>query len=430
MKALYTAAVALLLSVTTSAQINDDLSSQQGNDSYITIEKCYQKARSYYPLSKKYNLIALSEKYSLANASTAYIPQLSISAGATYQSEVITLPIDIPGFDSPKIDKDQYSSSLEIAQLIWDGGATNSRKQNIRAQSEVARKEFEVDMYALHERINNIYFGILLLDEQIKQLDIMIDEIRDMYNKVENCINNGVANNSDLDMVEVEIVTANQNRIKLESFKKAYLDMLSLLVGEKITSSSRLIKPAIPKISNNNNRPELALFEAKIKELESGKGFINAKNLPSIGVFVRGSYGKPGFNPFNNELTTYAIGGVKFSWNIGTLFTRKNEIRTIEIGKKNVDIAAEAFLFNNNLAATQQLAEIEKYQKIMCDDDKIIILRERIRKAAEAELENGTISTSDYIRELSKEEIAKQEKILHEIELLKSFYQLKTTLNN
>lgn len=430
MKALYTAAVALLLSVTTSAQINDDLSSQQGNDSYITIEKCYQKARSYYPLSKKYNLIALSEKYSLANASTAYIPQLSISAGATYQSEVITLPIDIPGFDSPKIDKDQYSSSLEIAQLIWDGGATNSRKQNIRAQSEVARKEFEVDMYALHERINNIYFGILLLDEQIKQLDIMIDEIRDMYNKVENCINNGVANNSDLDMVEVEIVTANQNRIKLESFKKAYLDMLSLLVGEKITSSSRLIKPAIPKISNNNNRPELALFEAKIKELESGKGFINAKNLPSIGVFVRGSYGKPGFNPFNNELTTYAIGGVKFSWNIGTLFTRKNEIRTIEIGKKNVDIAAEAFLFNNNLAATQQLAEIEKYQKIMCDDDKIIILRERIRKAAKAELENGTISTSDYIRELSKEEIAKQEKILHEIELLKSFYQLKTTLNN
>ncbi|MFA6713415.1 MAG: TolC family protein [Bacteroidales bacterium] len=430
MKALYTAAVALLLSVTTSAQINDDLSSQQGNDSYITIEKCYQKARSYYPLSKKYNLIALSEKYSLANASTAYIPQLSISAGATYQSEVITLPIDIPGFDSPKIDKDQYSSSLEIAQLIWDGGATNSRKQNIRAQSEVARKEFEVDMYALHERINNIYFGILLLDEQIKQLDIMIDEIRDMYNKVENCINNGVANNSDLDMVEVEIVTANQNRIKLESFKKAYLDMLSLLVGEKITSSSRLIKPAIPKISNNNNRPELALFEAKIKELESGKGFINAKNLPSIGLFVRGSYGKPGFNPFNNELTTYAIGGVKFSWNIGTLFTRKNEIRTIEIGKKNVDIAAEAFLFNNNLAATQQLAEIEKYQKIMCDDDKIIILRERIRKAAKAELENGTISTSDYIRELSKEEIAKQEKILHEIELLKSFYQLKTTLNN
>ncbi|MFA5325777.1 MAG: TolC family protein, partial [Bacteroidales bacterium] len=291
-------------------------------------------------------------------------------------------------------------------------------------------KEFEVDMYALHERINNIYFGILLLDEQIKQLDIMIDEIRDMYNKVENCINNGVANNSDLDMVEVEIVTANQNRIKLESFKKAYLDMLSLLVGEKITSSSRLIKPAIPKISNNNNRPELALFEAKIKELESGKGFINAKNLPSIGLFVRGSYGKPGFNPFNNELTTYAIGGVKFSWNIGTLFTRKNEIRTIEIGKKNVDIAAEAFLFNNNLAATQQLAEIEKYQKIMCDDDKIIILRERIRKAAKAELENGTISTSDYIRELSKEEIAKQEKILHEIELLKSFYQLKTTLNN
>jgi outer membrane protein TolC len=285
-------------------------------------------------------------------------------------------------------------------------------------------------MYALHERINNIYFGILLLDEQIKQLDIMIDEIRDMYNKVENCINNGVANNSDLDMVEVEIVTANQNRIKLESFKKAYLDMLSLLVGEKITSSSRLIKPAIPKISNNNNRPELALFEAKIKELESGKGFINAKNLPSIGLFVRGSYGKPGFNPFNNELTTYAIGGVKFSWNIGTLFTRKNEIRTIEIGKKNVDIAAEAFLFNNNLAATQQLAEIEKYQKIMCDDDKIIILRERIRKAAKAELENGTISTSDYIRELSKEEIAKQEKILHEIELLKSFYQLKTTLNN
>ena len=430
MKALYTAAVALLLSVAASAQINDELSLRQDNESYLTIEKCYQKARLHYPLSKKYNLISLSEKYNLANASAAYIPQLSISAGATYQSEVITLPIDIPGFDSPKIDKDQYSSSLEIAQLIWDGGATNSRKQNIRAQSEVSRKEFEVDMYALHERINNIYFGILLLDEQIKQLDIMIDEIRDMYNKVENCINNGVANNSDLDMVEVEIVTANQNRIKLESFKKAYLEMLSLLVGEKITSSSRLIKPAIPKISNNNNRPELALFEAKIKELESGKGFINAKNLPSIGVFVRGSYGKPGFNPFNNELTTYAIGGVKFSWNIGTLFTRKNEIRTIEIGKKNVDIAAEAFLFNNNLAATQQLAEIEKYQKIMCDDDKIIILRERIRKAAKAELENGTISTSDYIRELSKEEIAKQEKILHEIELLKSFYQLKTTLNN
>lgn len=423
----------------------------------LTIDECYARAQQHYPLVKQYELIEKSEKYSLNNAAMAYIPQLSISASATYQTDVTSFPQGIPGVTLPQLDKDQYQAIAELTQIVWDSGAVRAKRNNIKAQSEVSRREYEVEMYKLRDRINNLYFGILLIDNQISRLDVLMTELASTYKRVENCIDNGVANESDLDIVEVEVITANQNKNNLETLRNVYTRMLSAMIGEEDYKNVQLRRPEgyLPQSSAGssankehepssamddtisgqeyfleNKRPELALFEARIKELESRRSFITAKNLPNIGLFVRAGYGRPGLNMFDTNFTTYAIGGIKLSWNISSLYTRKNEIRSIDTGLKNIEVMKDTFIFNSDLSSGQQNAEIQKFQKIIEDDARIIELRGKIRKSSENKLDNGTISTSDLIREITKEEIAVQDKIKHEIELLKSIYDLKNTLNN
>lgn len=403
------------------------------------IDMCYQKARQNYPLVRQYELIAASEKYSLQNAARAYIPQLSLNGSATYQTQVLEFPFSIPGVEIPEFAKDQYASYAELTQIIWDGGAVSAQRKNIRAQSEVSREQYEVDMYQIRQRVNDLYFGILLLREQIKQADIYLNDLQTTLEMVQNCVINGVANKSDEDVVKVEQLSAQQRKVTLESACGAFLKMLSLLIGEEIPSAELLQMPsgfegyASGNIESlvlaENLRPELTLFDAKSNELLSQKSFIAAKNLPKFGLFIRGAYGRPGMNFLSNDFSGYAIGGVKFSWNFGGLYTLKNEKRLIETGRQQVDMARDVFLFNTDIAVAQQSAEIEKYMKIMAEDDNIIALRHNIRTATETELGSGTKNASDLMREINREQLSKQDKILHHIQCLKSVYELKTTKN-
>lgn len=399
----------------------------------VDIESCYRKARQNYPLVKQYDLIGASEKYSLQNASRVYIPQLALNAGATYQTQVLEFPFSIPGIEIPEFSKDQYSAYLELTQIIWDGGAVSAQRKNIKAQAEVSREQYEVDMYALRQRVNELYFSLLLLREQIKQADIYLDDLKTTLEKVQSCVLNGVANKADEDVVKVEQLSAQQRKVTLESACVAFLKMLSLLTGEEILSAESLAMPPMYSdtelLLSGNLRPELSLFDAKSQELLSQKHFITAKNLPHLGLFIRGAYGRPGLNYLNNDFSGYAIGGVKLTWNFGGLYTIKNEKRLIETGVRQVDLQREAFLFNTDIALAQQSAEVQKYRKIMEDDDNIISLRHSIRTATETQMGSGTKNASDLMRDINREQISRQEKILHEIQCLKSIYEIKNTKN-
>ena len=397
----------------------------------VTLEECQTMARENYPAISRFSIIEQSKNYTLANANKAYLPQLSLEAKATYQSDVITIPLDMPGLEIPVPDKDQYQIVAQANQIIWDGGKIAAKKEMIEAGAVVEEKTLETELYSLRERVNQLYFGILLVQEQLKQQVVMEEELQRNHDIVESYVENGIANQADLSTVKIEMLKAGQQRTQMESTHTAYLQMLSILIGNKISKETEFVKPSV---SNDNSsviikRPELELFSAQEATIDAQTNELKSTIMPAIGAFVQGGYGKPGLNMLQNEFDAFFLGGVKLSWNFGSLYTYKNSVRSNELKKLNIDTQRDTFTHNLNMQISQQQNEIEKYRKTMKDDEEIIRLQQQIKDAAEAKVENGAMTVSDMLKELTALEMAKQAKLLHEIQHINSIYTLKNTTN-
>lgn len=399
----------------------------------ITLEECQRKTQDNYPLVHQYGLVEKTKEYNLENAAKGYLPQFALSAKASYQSDVTEIPVKLLGVDLKGLSKDQYQVMLELQQKIWDGGGIRMQKKQTIAEAEVEKEKLNVDMYALNDRVNDLYFGILLLDEQIKQNTLLQDELERNYRQITAYVENGIANQADLDAVKVEQLNTKQKRIDLVSSRAAYLKMLSLLVGEALSPETVLEKPvpqSMVSAVSEIRRPELALFDAQEAGLQVQEKALNVRHLPQFGLFVQGAYGNPGLNMLKNEFSPYYMAGVRLSWNFGSLYTLKNDRRVIEKKRQQLDNNRDVFLFNTRLEMTQQDQAIHSLEKQMRDDDEIIRLRTNIRKAAEAKVANGTLTVTEMLRELTNESLARQSKAMHEIQRLMGIYQLKYTTND
>lgn len=398
----------------------------------LTIELCHEKAKKNYPLIKRYGLIEKTKDYNLSNAGKGYLPQFSMSAKATYQSDVPHLPISVPGVNIRPLSQDQYGVTLDVNQTIWDGGVISSKKEMAKTTSEVALKQLEVNLYSINDRVNQLYFGILLLDGKIKQNQLLQEELERNFNLISSYIQNGVANQSDLDAIKVEQLKSIQIQTQLMSNRGAYIDMLAALIGEPIDENVIMEKPntSTQLITGQIERPELRLFEAQQTDLEIQKKLIKTGYMPKLGVFATGGYGRPGLNMLEDKFAAYYIGGVRLSWNFGGLYTEKNDRRIIEASQSSLAAEKETFLFNTNLQVTQEQSEIKKNRDLLKYDDEIITLRNNVKKAAEVKVANGMLTVTDLMREINAEDLAKQDKIQHEVELLLSIYNLKYTTNN
>lgn len=401
----------------------------------VTLDEIQQKAEANYPAIARYGIIEKTKNYSIVNANKAYLPQGTLSAQATWQSNVPHIDLDfpegMPPLEIPVPDQDQYRVIAELNQLIWDGGNISAGKKSLQAHAELERQQLETEIYALRERVNNLYFGILLMKENLQQQAILENELQRNYHNVLAYIQNGVANEADLSAVKVEQLKAGQKRIQLESTLEAYIRMLSVLAGESLDRSMVFVKPTPDDelISPVINRPELQMFNAQEAAVETQMSLLKARNMPKLGAFAQGGYGKPGLNMFDNDFSPYFLGGIRLSWNFGNLYTLNNDRKKIDLQKQSIDIQRETFLHNLFVQIPQQQAEIERYKKTMQDDDEIIRHQTLIREAAEVKVENGTLTVSDLMKEINAEEAAKQAKTLHEIQYLMAVYALKHTTN-
>jgi outer membrane protein TolC len=412
----------------------------------LTIDECRQKAKANYPLIKKYSLIEQSKAYNLSNAAKAWLPQFQLNARATYQSEVTKIPVDlsplgalgIPVPEIPAPTKDQYQATLEATQLVWDGGAGGAQRKWTKAGSEVERSQLEVEIYALEDRVNQLFFGVLLLDEQLRQNRLLTDELGRNCTTVENYVENGVASPSDLAVIKVEQLNAQQIHTQLQSTRKAFVEMLGLMTGDEMAENIAFIKPDLEdksvagmglSLHPQINRPELSFFEAQQQLFDSQKSLIQSAGRPKIGLFLQGGYGRPGLNMLSDKFDLFYVGGLRLSWNFGALYTQKNDLQKIEISKNTVHTQKELFLYNTRLAVSRENREIEGLRQLMQNDDEIIVLRENIREATEAKLANGTATVTDLMQELTRENLARQTKAAHEINLLSAIYNLKNTIN-
>lgn len=398
----------------------------------ITLDHCRKLAQENYPLVRQYEWIEKSEEYTVANASKGYLPQLTLSGKATYQSEVTELPVKIPSVDVQSIPKDQYQVMAELKQTIWDGGDIRMRKQLAKATSETERRQLQVDLYALNDRVDQLFFGILLLEVQLEQNRLLQTELTETERKVSAYLTHGIVGTADLDAVKVERLTVRQKEVDLLASKQAYVAMLERFTGEAFPKGEIFERPVASWDREEVviRRPELLAFDSRLSQLDVQERALNVRHRPQIGLFIQGAYGNPGLNMLKDKFTPFYIGGVRLSWNFGSLYTLKNDKRLIENRRLQIGTQRETFLLNTRLQMTEQESRIAALRQQMVDDDEMIRLRQNIRRAAEAKVANGTMTVTDLLHEMTAERLACQTKAAHEVQLLMKIYQWKQTTNN
>ena len=404
-----------------------------------SLDECRRLAREHYPEIRQYDLISQTEQYNLSNASRAWIPQVALSAQATYQSATPTYPeafntiLQANGVEMAGIRRDQYKVALDVSQNIWDGGQTKATKAIAEAETEEQRSRVDVSIYDLQSRVDNLYFGILLLDERKAQTETLIAVLESNLARLQTYYKNGVAMQADVDAVEAELLSARQTLGQVESSRASYRRMLEVFIGQAL-NTEKLERPAMVELkSRTSARPELALFDAQESKLEAQRKAINASLMPRFSAFAQGYYGYPGMDMFksmvSSDWTLNAIVGVRMSWNIGAFYTKRNNLEKLNAAQKQIAVQRDVFLFNTEMQTTQDDGEIARLRKAIEDDNRIVELRRRVRMAAESQLENGVIDATDLLRKITDETSATLARSTHEIELLQAIYRLKTTLN-
>lgn len=396
----------------------------------ITLDECRSLARANYPLIKRFSLVEQSRSLSVSNASKAWLPQVSLSARASYQSDVTRIPVDIPGVDISPLSKDQYDVSVHVSQQIYDGGSVSSSKRLADARSDVEREKVNVAIYDVYERVDQLYFGILLLDEQIRQVRLLQDDLSLSSKSVSGMLRGGVASQTDLDAVKVEQVKARQSETSLLTSRATYLKMLSTFIGKPLGDSVSLVRPDEADVSVVvNNRPELSLYNAQNRLLDQQRNVLDTYLRPRIGLFLQGGYGNPALNMLKNKFEAYYKVGATLTWNFGNLYTRANDKRKIDTDRLGIEAEREVFLFNTGLQSELQRGNIESLRRQISQDDEIITLRERIRSKADVKVANGTETVNEMLRDINAVSEARLTKAFHEIQLLQEIYKLKN-INN
>ena len=404
-----------------------------------SLDECRRLAREHYPEIRQYDLIAQTEQYNLSNAARAWIPQVALSGQATYQSATPTYPeafktiLQANGIEMAGIHRDQYKVSIDVSQHIWDGGKSRADKAIAKAEAEEQRSRVDVSLYDLQSRVDNLYFGILLLDERKAQTEVLIELLASNLARLQTYYKNGVAMQADVDAVEAELLAARQTLGQVESSRMSYRRMLEIFIGQPLTTD-KLERPAMQQLQSRTlARPELALFEAQESILTAQRKAINVSLMPRFSAFAQVYYGYPGLDMFKSMVSSdwsfNAIAGVRVSWNIGAFYTKRNNLQKLNTAEKQIAVQRDVFLFNTQMQTAQDDGEIARLRQAITDDSRIVELRRRVRMAAESQLKNGVIDATDLLRKISDETAAALARSTHEIELLQSIYRLKTTLN-
>ena len=409
-----------------------------------TLEECQQAAERNYPLIRQYDLIGKTTQLTVADIQKGWLPQVSAQAQATYQSDVTAWPGEMKtmmtgmGIDMKGLKKDQYRVGIDVQQTIYDGGAISSQKAVVREQGRVQEAQTEVNLYNVRKRVNEMYFSLLMLDEHILLNHDLQELLAGNERKLQAMVKGGTAAESDWQSVKAERLKARQQATSLESQKRMLTAMLSTFCGIEVREVRKpVMSVAVIQQQTGQQqiglRPELRALDAQIGLFNAQEKALNSALMPKLSVFAQGYYGYPGLNMFedmmSHDWSLNGLIGARLTWNIGALYTRKNDKAKLQLQRDLTESNREVFLFNNRLEQIQQNEEISRYQQLMADDEEIIVLRSAVRKAVESKLSHGIIDVNDLVREINQENVARVQQSIHEIEMLKEIYDNKFTTN-
>ncbi len=397
-----------------------------------TLDECIGWAYDNYPQIKEMSLIEMTKGIELKNAAYAWLPHLNISGKATWQSEVVEMPMDIPGMDI-NIPHDQYGLTAEFTQQIWDGGTSRSQKELAEAGAEVKKTQLETNLWSIRSRVQNVFLGIILIDKQLELNRLLRKSLERSSEEVKSRMEAGVALPSDLDQVSVNILSCLQQRASLDADRKSYVKILGLLTGRDMTD----VELAVPQDAVNyvddgardfETRPEMAFYAAQLKQNEFQRRQLNTLISPKLNLSLQGGYGRPGMNMLSGDFSGYFVAGLKLQWNIGALYTRGLDKRRVNADAQKIDLTRKSFILNSSVEAEQKNNAILKARDVLEKDSEIIGLRQRIRASGENQYREGTIKMNDYLSMLDEEYKAKANESMHEVQLMMAVYDMKNTI--
>ena len=401
-----------------------------------SIEQCQQWAQENYPMTKRYDLIRQTEGFTLQNIAKGWLPQITVSMQGSIQSavpeypEVLSSMLSQMGTEMKGISPLQYKVAIDVQQTIYDGGAIDAQRRVAEASSKVQEASADVQMYALRERVNDLCFAILLIDQRLKLNEEMQRTIDSNRQRLVTLKEGGVAMQCDVDAMSAELATVRQQHTDIEAQREAFLKVLTIFTGKDITE----VIPPRPERKGvgegpEGSRPELRLFDYQKSLADTKEEALRTSLLPKIGAFAQGYYGYLGMNLFRDMMkrtpTLNGIIGIKASWNLSVFYTHKNDRTKLALQRELIDNDRELFLFNLSLQSSQEDSNIRRYQKLISEDDNICRLRHKVRMATEVKLEGGLVDVNALIMEISRENQANINKAIHETELLQHQYKLQ-----
>lgn len=392
----------------------------------LTLDSCYVLAKENYPLIAQQNLIRRSRDALIDNLSTGRLPQLTVYGRASYQSDVTHVPIHLPDVAVPELSKDQYKIYGELSQRVYDGAELRKREQVAASKARIDQQGLETQLYQIRARVNQLFFGILLMDARQQENMLLKKDIQLGLDQVRAAIAGGVALASDADLLQAELLTADQQQVEFQAASHAFRRMLGLFIHRPVDDSTVLIAP--PKLAGAPaaiTRPELKWFADRQALEKSQDQLVAASVLPKVHLFVQGGYGRPGLDMLDNHFAGYYVGGVQLSVPLSGFYTLKRKRQLIHLSMEKIHVEQETFLFNTRITLQKQEEELTKLTRLLSADTDIIALREKIIRTTLVQLKNGVITASDYLKQVNAAQQARQHQVLHQIQFLQTQYDRK-----
>jgi len=399
----------------------------------ITLYDCQDMAREQAPRASDLELIRQMGDINIEQAGISWYPSLDLNGKLSYQSDVVTVALSNPVIpvSFPEVPHDQYGLNLDITQNIYDGGISKSRKVYEEAKTEADLQQVEVDLYGLKGKVNQFYFAILLLQENRRNLDIQMENLEARYGVVQTAVTNGVLQETDLHVIEVERLKVEQSIVELESRRRSYLGALQVLCGEDLKDDAVLEIPRFEEVEYAGmNCPEQKLFDLKHASMERGKELAGRKRMPVLYAFGQTGYGKPGYNMLSEKWDYYYMVGAGLKWKIWDWSNSAREKQLIGYQQQVLENKRAAFDREVESMMVQEEARMEQYRETMEMDRQVLELQEKISSQAAVQLENGTMTATDYITELNKESLARITLATHQVLLMQSTANYLTIQGN
>ncbi|PKQ65258.1 hypothetical protein BZG01_13465 [Labilibaculum manganireducens] len=393
----------------------------------LSLNQCQKEVQEFFPLMKGKELLSKSSDLNTENLKLAYLPKIYANGNLSYQSDVTG--ISFPGMNTPKAPKDRYSLNVDVEQLIFDGGKTHDRVEVEKKSSEVEIKNLEIQMYQLRERVNMAYFGILLVRKSKLVILDKQNTIVKRLQQLKSAVENGMVLPANLKIMESELLLIEQQVLELNAREESSFNVLSQLMGRSLSVNTKLEKTEYDQLSVNGleskDRPEYKWYLSRQSLLDAQKELLKKDRYPVVSAFGQMGYGNPGYNQLKDEFDTYYMLGAKISWNIFDWKSNRRKQKVIGIQKDLLGTQELSFTQNQRINLGKESSEIRKFEILLEKDDAIIELQEDISRSSASQLDNGVITSSDYLEDLNKEIQAKLNKEYHTIQLQQSLAEFK-----